>query len=135
MRRVAFCLAGQPRQGTNCFGNINQMIIAPTNADVFIHFWTNCSATFEEKLCYLLILSHYIGQSYGLFLKYLLQILHHLVQCEKKVGIFYGFPGGGIDFKYIQHIIVKSMNIGFDNRQPVKGEDGRDFEQQAFLVP
>jgi len=37
MKKVALCISGQPRRALETFPFINENIIKPNNADVFIH--------------------------------------------------------------------------------------------------
>ncbi len=49
VKRVAVCLAGQPRQGARAFENVNEMLIKPSKADVFIHFWTSLEGRVSQN--------------------------------------------------------------------------------------
>lgn len=51
MRRVALCLAGQPRKAEHCFPNILDNLITPLNADVFIHFWDSIEGYSSQASC------------------------------------------------------------------------------------
>lgn len=48
-QRVAVCLAGQMRNFHLCYEALHQYIIAPLNADVFLHTWPESGAPEREK--------------------------------------------------------------------------------------
>jgi hypothetical protein len=50
MTKVALCISGLPRHVEAGFNNINESIIKPNNADVFIHTWIGDDENLKNKV-------------------------------------------------------------------------------------